>query len=129
VTRECVAKIAKHDRVKIISNVEYTYEDIAALLGMVELHSGLRTHTLIFSAAMATPMIGITSYPKSTGFLRTVGQEKWQVPFEKLSADFLGGMIKDAWKVRKETSEQLKPIAAREKEKARRTASLLKRYV
>ena len=129
VTRECVAKIAKQDRVKIISNVEYTYEEIAALLGRVELHSGLRTHTLIFSAAMATPMIGITSYPKSAGFLRTVGQEKWQVPFEKLSADFLGTMIKDAWKVRKETSEQLKPIAEREKEKARRTASLLKRYV
>lgn len=129
VTRECVAKIGQQNRVKIISNVDYTYEEIAALLGMVELHSGLRTHTLIFSAAMATPMIGITSYPKSTGFLRTIGQEHWQVPFEKLSADYLGGMIKKAWKVRQETSEQLKPIARREKEKARQTASLLTRYV
>ncbi len=128
VTRECVAKINKQDRVKIISNVEYNYEEIAALLEKVEVHSGLRTHTLIFCAAMATPMIGITSYPKSAGFLRTVGQEKWQVPFAKLTADYLGAMIKDAWKVREATSKELEPIALQEKEKAKSTASFLKKY-
>lgn len=128
VTEECTAKIRNKGRVKTISNVNYTYEEIAALLGMVEVHSGLRTHTLIFCAAMGTPMIGITSYPKSAGFLRTVGQGDWQVPFEKLTADYLGNMVMESWKVREETRKQLVPAAELEKEKARKTASFLKKY-
>ena len=129
VTKECIAKMLRKDRVKIISNVEYTYEEIAALLGRVEVHSGLRTHTLIFCAAMNTPMIGITSYPKSAGFLRTMGQEKWQVPFAKLTADHLAQMVKDAWEVRKETKKEMLPIAEQEKTKARLTASFLKKHL
>ena len=60
VTHECVGKIRNKDRVKIIANDKYNYEEIAALLGKVEVHSGLRTHTLIFCAAMGTPMIAGT---------------------------------------------------------------------
>ncbi len=128
VTKECTAKIRKQDRVKIISNVDYRYEEIAALLAKVEVHSGLRTHTLIFCAAMGTPMIGITSYPKSAGFLRTVGQGEWQVPFEKLTADYLGSMVKKAWEVREKTGEEIVRVAEKEKEKARLTASFLTKY-
>jgi polysaccharide pyruvyl transferase WcaK-like protein len=128
ITRECAAKIARQDRVRIIANTEYRYEEIAALLGRVELHSGLRTHTLIFCAAMHTPMIGITSYPKSEGFLRTVGQEKWQVPFASLTPDYLAEMIRKAWAARAETRKELERLVPPEKEKARRTASMLKKY-
>ncbi len=128
VTRDCISRIKEQSRVKIISNVDYTYEEIAALLGMVEVHSGLRTHTLIFSAAMGTPMIGITSYPKSAGFLRTVGQEGWQVPFARLTVDFLGDMVVKAWKVREKTRKELAAVVPGEKEKARLTASFLQRF-
>ncbi|MCW5200459.1 polysaccharide pyruvyl transferase family protein, partial [Desulfobulbus sp. F4] len=128
ITQECVAKIAQQERVKIITNIDYTYEEIAALLGRVEVHSGLRTHTLIFCAAVGTPMIGIVSYPKSAGFLRTVGQGDWLVPFADLTADHLAGMIKKAWAVRTETRKQLEREAQREKQKARQSASLLKHY-
>jgi polysaccharide pyruvyl transferase WcaK-like protein len=128
VTRDCISRIGQQDRVKIISNVDYRYEEIAALLGMVELHSGLRTHSLIFAAAMETPMIGITSYPKSAGFLRTVGQGDWQVPFARLTAEFLGNMVIDAWKVREKTRKELAALVPQEKEKARRTAGFLRRF-
>ena len=89
ITKECIAQCKNADRVKVISNDTYTYEEIASLISKLELHVGLRTHTLIFSADMNVPMIGITSYPKSAGFLRTVKQEKWQVPFSKLTAEYL----------------------------------------
>lgn len=129
VSRQCADLVKQQDRVKLISNVDYTYEDMAQLIGKVEVHNGLRTHTLIFAAAMNTPMICITSYPKSTGFLRTVGQGEWQVPFEDLSPEFLSGMIIKAWKVKDKTRKQMKPIVDQEKVKARRTALFLKRFL
>ncbi|WP_417908603.1 polysaccharide pyruvyl transferase family protein [Candidatus Electronema sp. PJ] len=128
ITKDCVARIAQKERVKIISNADYTYEEIAALLGRVEVHSGLRTHSLIFCAAMHTPMIGIISYPKSAGFLRTVGQGDWLLPFTELTADSLATMIRKAWDARAETKKQLERFVLAEKEKARLTASFLKRY-
>jgi polysaccharide pyruvyl transferase WcaK-like protein len=73
-------------------------------------------------------MIGITSYPKSAGFLRTVGQGQWQVPFAELTAEHLANMVKRAWAVRAETQKELERVVPKEQEKARRTASLLKRY-
>jgi polysaccharide pyruvyl transferase WcaK-like protein len=115
--------------VKIISNADYTYEEIAALLGRVELHSGLRTHSLIFCAAMHTPMIGIVSYPKSAGFLRTVGQGDWLIPFADLTADSLAAMISKAWVERTATRQELERLVPAEKEKARSTAALLKKHL
>lgn len=129
ITQQCAAKIAQQDRVKIISNADYTYEEIAALLGRVELHSGLRTHSLIFCAAMHTPMIGIVSYPKSAGFLRTVGQGDWLIPFADLTADSLAAMISKAWAARAETRQELARLVPAEKEKARSTAALLKKHL
>jgi polysaccharide pyruvyl transferase WcaK-like protein len=129
ITRQCVDKIARQERVRIISNAEYTYEEIAALLGRVELHSGLRTHSLIFCAAMRTPMIGIVSYPKSAGFLRTVGQGDWLLPFADLNADSLTAMISRAWQERAATREELARLVPAEKEKARSTAKLLKQHL
>jgi polysaccharide pyruvyl transferase WcaK-like protein len=129
ITRQCVDKIARQERVRIISNADYTYEEIAALLGRVELHSGLRTHSLIFCAAMHTPMIGIVSYPKSAGFLRTVGQGDWLLPFADLSADSLAAMISKAWHERAATKEELARLVPAEKAKARKTAELLKQHL
>ncbi|MGX9727395.1 MAG: polysaccharide pyruvyl transferase family protein [Candidatus Electronema sp. VV] len=129
ITRQCVDKITQKERVKIISNADYTYEEIAALLGPVELHSGLRTHSLIFCAAMHTPMIGIVSYPKSAGFLRTVGQGDWLIPFADLTADSLAAMISKAWAGRAATRQELARLVPAEKEKARSTAALLKKHL
>ncbi len=129
ITQQCVAKIARQERVKIISNADYTYEEIASLLGRVELHSGLRTHSLIFCAAMHTPMIGIVSYPKSAGFLRTVGQGDWLLPFAELTADSLAAMISKAWNERVATKKELEQLVPAEKEKARSTAALLKQHL
>ncbi|MGR0480201.1 MAG: polysaccharide pyruvyl transferase family protein [Candidatus Electronema sp. V4] len=129
ITQQCAAKITRLERVKIISNADYTYEEIAALLGRVELHSGLRTHSLIFCAAMHTPMIGIVSYPKSAGFLRTVGQGDWLIPFADLTANSLAAMISKAWVERTATRQELERLVPAEKEKARSTAALLKKHL
>jgi len=129
ITKECIALCKNADRVKVISNDTYTYEEIASLISKLKLHVGLRTHTLIFSADMNIPMIGITSYPKSAGFLRTVKQEKWQVPFSKLSAQYLSDMILELWEVQDEVKAELAPIVVLEKAKALKSVEYLRPYL
>jgi len=128
-TNACVASMQHKDRVRIISNVDYSYSEIAGLIQRVGVLAGLRTHTLIFAAAMNTPMIGVLSYPKSDGFLRTIDQQDWVVPFEKFSADYLGEIVKNAWQQREQTRTQLKPIVDSEKHKARSSAQLLRQFL
>jgi polysaccharide pyruvyl transferase WcaK-like protein len=128
-THACVASMQRKDRVRIISNVEYSYSEIAGLIQHVGVLAGLRTHTLIFAAAMNTPMVGVLSYPKSDGFLRTINQQDWVVPFEKFSVDHLGEIVQNAWQQREQTRTQLKPIVDAEKHKARSSAQLLRRFL
>jgi polysaccharide pyruvyl transferase WcaK-like protein len=74
-------------------------------------------------------MIGIVSYPKSAGFLRTVGQGDWLLPFADLNADSSTAMISRAWQERAATREELARLVPAEKEKARSTAKLLKQHL
>ncbi len=131
VTDETVAKMRHQDRVKVFGNddLKYNFEVITGIISRLELHNGLRTHPLIFSAATHVPMIGLTSYPKSTGFLRTVGMDDWQVKFADLSADSLAAQIVKLWGVRKEVAKKMAPIAEKEKQKAKLTATFLKPYL
>lgn len=125
VTKECLKFIKHRDRVRIISNQDYTYEEITGLLQKVEVHTGLRTHTLIFSAAVHTPMICIRSYPKSVGFMQTIGQDDWIIGFEDLTVDSLSELVMRAWEKKDETCKALKPIVEKEKFKARQSAAII----
>jgi len=128
-TERCIGMSRHPDRIKVISNKVYTYEDIAALIGKVELHVGLRTHTLIFAAAMGTPMIDISSYPKSRGFMRTIGQEQRFISFENLNAPYIKSKVDEVWVARKEIREELLATVAGEKRKAKDSARLLAPYL
>jgi polysaccharide pyruvyl transferase WcaK-like protein len=125
VTKECLTFIKHRDRVRVISNQDYTFEEITGLLQRVQVHTGLRTHTLIFSAAVNTPMICIRSYPKSVGFMQTIGMDDWIIGFEDLSVDRLAKIVLQAWEKRDEIRNVLMPIVEKEKEKARRSAAVI----
>ncbi len=128
-TNRCISFSKHADRIKVISNSKYTYEDIAALLARVELHVGLRTHTLIFSAAVGTPMIDISSYPKSRGFMRTIGQEGRFISFENLDPDYIKSKVDEVWGQRDSIRTDLETLVAEEKRKAKESASLIERFL
>lgn len=128
VTRECVLASRYGNRIRIISNQDYTYEEIAALIQRLEIHAGLRTHTLIFAAAMNTPMVCIKSYPKSTGFMNTIQQSEWIIDFEDLTVENLYRIVLKAWEQREHTRRTLKPIVDVEKEKAKHSAQLINAF-
>ena len=119
ITLECFENIKNKDAVRVVGNKDYTFQEIAALLQRLELHAGLRTHTLIFCASVNTPMLSINAYPKSSGFMRTVGQGDWCIDFENLSVENLTGLIGKLWDQRATVRETMKPLVDAEKQKAR----------
>lgn len=125
ITQECVGHIQRKDRVRVVGNKDYTYQELAGLLSRVAVHAGLRTHTLIFCAAVGTPMISINAYPKSSGFLKTVGMGDWTIDFADLSVDNLSGLMERAWNERDRLRSVMAPIVEQEKKKARDSVRLV----
>lgn len=125
ITQECIGHIQKKDRVRVVGNKDYTYQELAGLLSRVAVHAGLRTHTLIFCAAVGTPMISINAYPKSSGFLKTVGMGDWSIDFADLSVENLYGLMQRAWHERDRLRSAMEPIVELEKKKARDSVRLV----
>jgi len=119
ITLECVEQVRRKDRVRVVGNKDYTYQELAGLLGKVGVHAGLRTHTLIFCAAVGTPMISIDAYPKSAGFLKTVGMGDWRIALADLSVENLSAIMRRAWDDRDRLSKEMLPVVEIEKKKAR----------
>lgn len=125
ITLECLQHIQQKDRVRVVGNKDYTYQELAGLLGKVDVHAGLRTHTLIFCAAVGTPMISIDAYPKSAGFLKTVGMGDWSIGLADLDVKNLSVIIQRAWDSREQLSKEMQPIVELEKKKARDSVDLV----
>lgn len=125
VTRECVQQSRHQSRIKVVGNCDYTFQELTGLLSKVDVHAGLRTHTLIFCAAVGTPPISINAYPKSAGFLCTVGMGDWTIDFEDLSVANLKSLLARAWNERVGLRAAMEPIVKREKEKARESVTLV----
>ena len=125
ITDDCIRQVRKRDKVRVVTNSDYTYQEIAGLLQKVEIHAGLRTHTLIFCAAVNTPMVNINAYPKSAGFMRTIGQGDWTVDFEDLSVDNLSAIMFRSWERREQTRREMLPLVRLEKSKARDSVRLV----
>ncbi|MFU8780933.1 MAG: polysaccharide pyruvyl transferase family protein [Kiritimatiellia bacterium] len=125
ITRECVAQSRHPDRIKVVGNCDYTYQELTGLLGRVAVHAGLRTHTLIFCAAVGTPMVNINAYPKSAGFMSSIGMKEWTLEFDGLTEQILTETIVRAFENRHALREKMLPIVAEEKRKARRSVDLV----
>jgi len=125
VTRECVQQSRHQSRIKVVGNCDYTYQELAGLLSKVDVHAGMRTHTLIFCSAVGTPPISINAYPKSAGFIRTVGMGDWMIDFENLSVDNLSAIIKKCWENRHSLAEKMQPVVELEKKKSRHSVDLV----
>ena len=125
ITMECVRQSRYQSRIKVVGNCDYTYQELTGLLGMVDVHAGLRTHTLIFCSAVGTPSISINAYPKSAGFLKTVGLGDWTIDFEDLSIENLSALMTKCWKNRHELAEKMRPVVELEKKKSRDSVELV----
>ncbi len=129
IANEVLARITQRERVRLISNRKYSYREICAVLQHLQLFAGMRTHSLILSSAMGVPPVGILTYPKNRGYMRTIGMESHLVEFKELSVESYFSRIRAAFQQREQIRGAMLPQVAREKEKARRSAEVLKEYL
>ena len=125
ITLESLKYVHLRDRIKVVSNTTYTYQEITGLLQQAELHVGMRTHSIILAAAALTPVVGINAYPKTLGFMRTIAQDNWLINFDELTTDNFTALIKRAWEQRRATAEAMRPHVQREQSKAKSSVSLI----
>ncbi len=128
IANEVLAKIKNSHSVRLVTNKKYSYHDICSVLQRLDLFVGMRTHSLILSSAMGVPPVGIVTYPKNRGYMRTIGLEKNLIEFRDLSIDRYTEIIRTAFENREKIREEMIPNVKREKEKARDTAGYLDKY-
>lgn len=121
--------VKNKNRVKIIGNAHYDYKEITGLLSKCGVHVGMRTHSKILAAAAFTPMVTINAYPKSVGFVRTLGMDGWMINFSDLNVRTMTEIIKNAWNKRAELRERLIPRVKEEQQKAKDAVALLSEYL
>lgn len=129
IVNETLQHVKKKDRVKIIGNAKYDYKEITGLLSKCGLHVGMRTHSKILAAAALTPMVTINAYPKSVGFVRTLGMENWIINFSDLRVEKMTEIIKNAWNKKDELKRNLIPRVKSEQQKAKDAVDLLGVYL
>jgi polysaccharide pyruvyl transferase WcaK-like protein len=122
IANEVLSAIRQKERIRLISNKKYSYNEICSVLRRLDLFVGMRTHSLILSSAMGTVPVGIVTYPKNRGYMRTIGMAKNLIEFDDLSTDKFVELITSAYERRSELKNEMIPLLLREKAKARDAA-------
>lgn len=129
IARELLDGVKNRSRIRLISNRTYSHEEIAAVLSRLEIFTGMRTHSLILSTSVGTPVVGIVAYPKNRGYLRSIGMSDQLIEFDDFTEDNLWSMVERTWREREGLREKLIPAIEEEKRKARRSAELLRPFI
>lgn len=122
-------KIKHKDRIRLVTNNEYNYEEICSVLKRLDLFVGMRTHSLILSSAMGTVPVGIITYPKNRGYMRTIGLEKNLLAFRDLSVQHYVDLIVRSFDNREALKNAMVPLLLKEKAKAHQAADHLRPYL
>ncbi|MBN1480451.1 polysaccharide pyruvyl transferase family protein [candidate division KSB1 bacterium] len=124
-----MAKIKHKNRIRLVTNKKYNYQEICSVLKRLELFVGMRTHSLILSSAMGTVPVGIITYPKNRGYMRTIGLEKNLLAFRDLSVQRYVDLIVRSYENREGLKNEMVPLLLKEKAKAHQAAAHLRPYL
>jgi colanic acid/amylovoran biosynthesis protein len=128
IVHETLALVRQRNRITLVGLADYDYVELTGLLSRCGLHVGMRTHSKILAAAAHTPMVTINAYPKSVGFVRTIGMGDWVVNLDDLTSEKLVAVISSAWEKRKALQSAMIPIVEKEQAKARLAADIISPY-
>lgn len=92
----------------VLSNRNLNHEEIKAILGRAGLVVGMRLHSIILSASMCTPVVGLEYQPKVKYFMNSVGLGPYSLPFRDFNRENLAGLIEQAWSNRGDMQHHLR---------------------
>jgi polysaccharide pyruvyl transferase WcaK-like protein len=107
ISTELQGRLAPEMCVGRFSNRTCGHQDIKAVLGRASLTVGMRLHSIILSASMRVPVVGLVYQPKVEYFLETNGLGDQKLYFKDFSAANLEALILRAWEHRDQTRRHL----------------------
>jgi polysaccharide pyruvyl transferase WcaK-like protein len=128
ISTELLSRLEQKERVKLISNIDYDYSELAGVFSRAEIHVGARTHSLILASAMKTPVVGIIVTPKNRGYMQSIGQDAQMVNLDDLDSG-LQEKIMSAWDQRHQLRQELERIVPLEATKASQSVQWLEPYM
>jgi polysaccharide pyruvyl transferase WcaK-like protein len=129
ITRELQDRLDPEMNVGRFSNRECGHQDIKAVLGRASLTVGMRLHSIILSASMRVPVVGLAYQPKVNFFLSSNGLEDHCIQFDEFSADKLEAIISHAWQEREQIRRHLEHRLPELEAAARTPADLAQRLL
>ena len=118
-----VASLMKHRGYLI--NGAYDVGEMLGLTGRMSMVIGMRLHSLVFSAAMGVPVIGLGYEPKVESFLKYIGQADASAGnIRFLDFGNLKSLAEKVWAEREAISRDLSSVMAELKRKALHDAEL-----
>lgn len=96
---------------------EYNHNEIKYIIGMCDLFIGSRMHSCIAAISQCVPAIGLAYSKKFKGVFETVGMERFVADLRQLEEDEILGIVANAFRQRKETSDYLGRIVPEIKKK------------
>ncbi len=125
ISKEIRDKLSSEMYVGLLSNKNCGHQDIKGALGRAGLTVGMRLHSVILSAAMRVPVIGLAYQPKVEFFLNSNGLEEYCLHFNRLTSDTLAEMIVRAWQNRQDIRSHLEQRVPQLEQSARIPAHLV----
>lgn len=129
ITQKVLDGLPDKSRIRLVSNAQYSFSEMAGIYSRAELHVGMRTHSLILASSVGTPIVGVISTPKNRGYMRTIGQDARMIEFDALSPESLCERVLDTWAHREALRGELAPIIAAAKQNAAAAAEYLRPYL
>ncbi len=104
-------KIIKHLKTPYyIINTQYDEKIFAGIISRCELLLGMRLHSLIYSASVKVPVVGVVYDPKVKSFLEYIGQNHFVDSKDISSGDFVSTVdmcFKNRGKIKEEFTERI----------------------
>lgn len=122
-------RVAERERFALVSNRDLGHDELAGLLGRAGALVGMRTHSLILAARVRTPLGGIVTYPKTAGFLASVGLGEERLEFDGFDQEALWRFLRSVWERRDAIRGRLEETVPEQERLARRAAEGLRPWL
>ncbi|MFO7869810.1 MAG: polysaccharide pyruvyl transferase family protein [Kiritimatiellia bacterium] len=113
------AKSAHSEDIAVLSNRDYSPEEMMSAVGEMRVFVGMRLHSLILATAVNTPCVGLIYAPKVRHFMELTGMEEFAMELSDLTAGRLADKVHDMLKRESQLREKIERNSARLREKAR----------
>ncbi len=123
---EMLPKVKNREKVRIITS-DYSPEELAAIIGCMNIFIGTRMHANILALLKGIPLIAIAYEPKTEGIMKLMDLEKWVLRIESIQLNELLHKVNEIWRHQETIGKKFSAEAM--VQRSRFSAVLVKRFL